>query len=512
MIIYKKKEHPLVVQNYKPLRKKLRRTALIDTLYVISAYDRYITGSKPFPANIKPAGDLLQRPIKWSLVSPWELETLIQESIINCQDTHLAQKSMKDPHHFGITLNSLKTLGNELDGINIQNHTIFFELFRMAHKQFHWESLTPHSIHLSRYFHIYSGPILSQFVQKIYGLTTRDLFFIGQLAYTYFNENNWRLGVPAVNISKTLKENLEKFLNRASLPYPVLKECLEYNHTLTPYYGWTYNPMRAKPIIEYGTPGTYFCCLPTMVFWKFTDGLYYDLVGMPGFDNAIGDAFQAFIGECFKRIGYERKILIYSEEKYLKGQRRTCDWILEDDDATVFVECKVKRMPLLAKIAIESLDAELDKTVGIVIQIYKSIEDFKKGLYPNIKYKGKPIYPVIVTLQDWYFFTDAPERLLEEKIEKRFKEEGIDLTLVKDHPYTICSSWDFEKSAVIMKHKGISDVWKEKLGDPKKRKWLLGTYCVEKYADLLESLSFDLFVGDLRATFQEVIDPVSTDF
>ena len=509
MIIYQKKtQHPHVFANYKPLRNRLRETALIDTLYAISAYERYLVHSKPFPPDVRPHPSLRYRAVKWSIIAPWELEILVQEAIINCPDVPRASKSMRDTNHCAKIVNGLKTLENEISGINLDHHDIFFELFKLAHKEFSWQSFTADNIHLSRYHAIYSGEAISRLIETRYGLTAKELFFIGWLAYTHFSDN-WRLEVPSLRISERMKSDMKKFLNRASLPYPILKECLERNRTMTPYYGHTFNPIRAHPIVQYGSAShsTYLCCSPTLLFWKITDGLYYDLVGMPGFDKAIGDAFQTFIGEYLKRIGCENKITVYPEMEYKKGRdlKRTCDWILEDADATVFVECKAKRIPLLAKNDIGSLEAEMDKTAAIIAQIYKTILDFKQGLYPQAKYAGKSIYPVIVTLQDWFLFTEAPEEILGEKIKERFSKEGLSMDLIQEIPYTICSSWDFEKAALIMKQKGINDLWKEKIQNAEKKKWLLGTYCEDKYSELLRAVTYDFFLDDLRASFESII-------
>ena len=50
---------------------------------------------------------------------------------------------------------------------------------------------------------------------------------------------------------------------------------------------------------------------------------------------------------------------------------------------------------------------------GAVVQTYRTIRDYRANHYPQLPYAlGRRIYPVIVTLEDWYLFgQELPVRL-----------------------------------------------------------------------------------------------------
>jgi hypothetical protein len=35
----------------------------------------------------------------------------------------------------------------------------------------------------------------------------------------------------------------------------------------------------------------------TLLYWRFTSGLYYNLVSVPEFANEFGDGFQTYVGD-----------------------------------------------------------------------------------------------------------------------------------------------------------------------------------------------------------------------
>ena len=39
------------------------------------------------------------------------------------------------------------------------------------------------------------------------------------------------------------------------------------------------------------------CPMMTLLYWRFTGGLYYELIGVPEYANEFGEGFQKYVGE-----------------------------------------------------------------------------------------------------------------------------------------------------------------------------------------------------------------------
>ena len=120
-----------------------------------------------------------------------------------------------------------------------------------------------------------------------------------------------------------------------------------------------------------------------------------------------------------------KKGKIYQESKYGKNNRTT-DWIMEDNTAILFIECKTKRLTIGAKtelLNLDELESELDKIADAIVQTYKSIENYKNRLYPQIKFDpAKHLYPIIVTLEDWFLYGDPIIKKLDELVAIKLKK------------------------------------------------------------------------------------------
>jgi len=96
------------------------------------------------------------------------------------------------------------------------------------------------------------------------------------------------------------------------------------------------------------------CPIPTLLFWRFISGVYYEIYNQQGFENAFGNAFQWYVGQVIERGTRRERTRLHPECPYRIGNdlKRTVDWIVEQDGAAIFVEAKTKRMAYEAKVEI----------------------------------------------------------------------------------------------------------------------------------------------------------------
>ena len=185
--------------------------------------------------------------------------------------------------------------------------------------------------------------------------------------------------------------------------------------------------------------------IPCLIFRRFCDGLYYEVCREPGFDSSFGESFQEYVGEVIRRGLKTGGAKIFPEQEYHVGKelKRTIDWIIEKKSVARFIECKTKRLAIGAKLHLDSdkaLNSELEKMADFVTQVYKTINDYKKGHYPHYPFAaGKKIFPLVVTLEDWFLLGSNVHNEIAARVADGFSKEGLPQSLLQAIPYSVCS-------------------------------------------------------------------------
>jgi hypothetical protein len=157
-------------------------------------------------------------------------------------------------------------------------------------------------------------------------------------------------------------------------------------------------------------------------------GIFYDLVKTSDFDNPYGDSFQVYVGEVLYAVCKPPRFTILAEEPYFVGSDKFhgVDWLLSDDTGHLFIEAKTKRLTLGARI--RSNDAAVEKDLmtmaTAIVQHYRNIRDAldqKTRWVPN----GKPVYPLILTLEDWFIFSPRITEILNKHVRRLLVDQGI---------------------------------------------------------------------------------------
>lgn len=319
-----------------------------------------------------------------------------------------------------------------------------------------------------------------------------------------------------IDVPKIRDGELENFLGRVSRCYVKLRGTLSKEHIVDEKYAYRYSSLREFPIVEFDVDGDYylFCPIPTLLFWRVTDGLYYDLMNHKGFSNLFGKSFQRYVGEIVdKRLG-SGELLFQGEAEYFVGGNRkdSVDWMVSDGDLTnMFVECKTKRMTWNTKAEIlqeGDIQKDLQFLSEAVVQVYKFIGDYIYGKYDKKNHTDENIYPLIVTMEDWFIFGyDIPVRL-RESITNLVEEQGIEKEFLEKYPYFIMSVEEFSEMLGVIKNVGLEKFWSDKLSDKEKKEWNMDGYCRTVYPDVLKELD-DIFYNDVDEAINKMIENVS---
>jgi len=504
-----------VYELYKPLRNHLRKLKLDDSLYVIWSYIQHLQfRGFSIPTNeieVIPKflnADYIQK-LRWC--SPWEIETLTREIILNSSEFS-SDKTIAKWNYFANTINKLKELENKISGLYINQDNILIELFRIAHRQFLWQT-GPSNKFLVRYYKIFSSPDLNKIIEKTVGLSVKSLYSVGMMfigAYLKSPAINMPINIEVQGINR---DNIENFLECFSSTIKDLKKKLNHEQEMNSKFAYSFSSLRAYPIIkmQYHGKKSLVCPLPTLLFWRITSGVYYEVCDKQYFDNSFGASFQKYVGDVIKiSLRESPTIKVLSEEQYSVGKDRkdTADWIIYDNNSILFIECKTKRLRLPAKFELDDssyANKELEKMADFILQIYKSIEDYRKNKYPSLKYsESKRVYPLVLTLENWHVIGDCLLSELENMVVKRLNKDNIDTSCLKEMPYSICSVDEFENLVQLIPITGIDLFMHNKVFDSEMNKCDFHSYMNSKYAKEYKNNRF-LFEEDCNNIFESLI-------
>lgn len=451
---------------YKPLRNRLANNYnLIESLFVIWAYSRNNFFNYPFPAEIElpynfdPNGGFKKR--YNGGIPEYELEFLMKQILINCQD-YITKKSLFKASELAKVVNySRKELYEYIEEKIMLTDDVFIEFNRKAHSQFK-EQFSFNPGNLIRYYKIYSEKNLNSLIEQKLHLNVYELFIIGLLFFDTTSKN-FRKSLTFHNALPNISdEKLIVFISNFSTTFEIAKIDLLKHQQINENLFYTFNTLLSKPLIIY--KNSFLCPIPHMIYSLITEGIYYNIVDNKGvFSEAYGNSFQNYIGEVLHKI-CTQKFNIHPEAVYYSpDEKRTTDWILEDENSVMFIECKTLRLTLISKTNMDifspkGLNEDLEEMAKQITKIYVTYLDYVNNLYPQIKFDPKKNFiPSIVILEEWYLFANPMlHTKLKELVSNELDKKGLDSSLLEKFPYIMYSSHFFEKDIQLINTIGIS--------------------------------------------------------
>lgn len=419
-------------------------------------------------------------------LSPWDLETLTRELILHAETGNsLSNKTLRKWDNMANTKNKLRELENQLGAEFVNKDNVLMEMFRIAHRQFLWQIL-PSLTYMYRYYKIFGSEDMGKIVENKLGVTTYKLHLVGTALLGHFLGSHILRYPIRVEIPNINADMLKEVIDLSSSELEALRVKLGDESKLDEKFSYANYALRAHPLIKTKIQGqdVLACPLPTLLYWRYTSGLYYELYNESGFDNAFGNSFQSYVGEVLKKANPNQKVI--PSVKFDKTSKETIDWILSEDEAALFIECKTKRLPVPVKMELKNpapIDGQLDTISNIILQVYKTLKDYKENKYPNFPYqKDRVIFPLILTLEDWYWFPDTMEAKLNAMLEGKFKTYNIPIEWLDEMPYSLCSINELENMAQIINKVGIKNFMGKKLTDKEKRHWHFGPFMVREFS------------------------------
>lgn len=500
-----------IYEAYKPFRNKIRKTSVEDSLYVIWAYAQYMQLDSSIPSDIEVHPLCLSNQFAERGLYPWDLELLARETMLNGEVARFSRRkhdSLKSAPFFTKMLNQLRAIDGAVSREYINSDNILIEFSRLLYRQIQWQQLHLSS-YLIRFYKIFSTAKIDAIVKETTGLATKEIFQIGMLIYfEYFRRPAVRLPID-YGVPEFSKEKVNIFLSRFATSLENIKSLIENEQKYDDQFFYCGIALRYYPLIEMQYKGerSLVCPLPTILFWRITSGLFYDIYQRKGFGNAFGESFENYVGDVFQKILPDTNLRAIKEVKFKIGKddKKTTDWILCDANAGIFVECKTKKMQNGSKTRINDIAViteDLNILASAIVQCYKTIADYRKNLYPNLEYdSNRVIYPLILTLEDWYVFHPQYQNQLREIIVCGLIENNLPEGYITLMPYSYCSIGDFEGMIQVVAKVGIKELFEPKLRDLVKNNYVFGTYYGSMFPEETKEIIPNLFEDEYNAIF-----------
>ncbi|MCP3792287.1 hypothetical protein [Pseudomonas sp. N2-11] len=488
---------------YKPLRNFVRQLDRNTALLQIFQFFQNIQHDKPLPEEFRKLNSNGLSSLK-GVVYQWELDILAREVILH--SGRGGTKSLFSIRHFRVAIEHIRRLQDrQIDGR--LPTVIYQELHRLFQQQFPWQS---HSVELRlcRYLRIYRDPEVESLLVERTGLTVRKFYILGGavtgafLSRPFYNLNT---SFKAFDISDAQRDS---FFNLVSMDLDSLQKralsVQEYNEN----WSYTINPLRSTPLVSLdgGAPNVVICPIPEFMLLRISEGLFFDLLRIKGFENPYGAAFERYVGEISLELSDSKSISVKRGEEYFvkKNKKNGVDWYVFDDSAVALIECKAKGMKLGARYQLQedALVEEVDLLAKFVVQNYKNLADVRSG-FTKFEVGDRAIYPVVVTLSNWYLFGPSIFERLESSVISLLDMAGLDRGVVEEYPYTIMSIEEYEVAVQLINKVGLKEFF-DAFGASEHKGWMLGPFMHVRYQAEMAGVRYDYLRSEITSVMEHM--------
>lgn len=472
----------------KPVLNKLSKYNVYDTLDVISIYLRAIIAQKE-RSSIRD----IEAP-EYNAIELYFADFLIVNAIIYCSETKGELSLRKQNDRYKI-FKPVAELNDEVHKMQSEKEPLVWfvsYMFNQTNMNLPGNAL----VSIYRYLYLYDAESIKNVMQKKMGISL-DYYFRAAL-YIYCSFSNGHIHYKEKNLLNTKFRYadyipaIRKVLNDISL------ELADLRHLCKGYCSYEsdkiFNYYNDAPHVRYPLIRCFdgYCCVvPDYIIAALLDGLYYalEIPNRPDIRQEFATNFENYVGMLLDTALGETGIGFCSEITYKvgkQGSQKTSDWIIWDSGSICFMDCKLKRISIAGKRAvevddnlinriidsqpfstknkhvnIESLEEGLTKDLillGMDLgKIYACYEDYKQGIIPGLDYDtDKKQYACLVTLEDGYINTPEYKKRIVQIAQSYCDYKTGRHNIINEKNVLLLSINQLERSLEMMADMGVS--------------------------------------------------------
>lgn len=297
-------------------------------------------------------------------------------------------------------------LENAEDEIFLEKHDVFYEMARIAQRQFPWQRGVVNAPHLYRSILLYGTGTAREFFERQANITLPDFVMIGTCLFASLKGNDMVSRARDLTELGVTPEMREATLAKLSISHADARALVPGMRRGQRHTGYRPSVLRDFPIIAFGQFGERLRApLPELIMHRYTSGLYLDVVkGGASVWTDIGARFETYVLEYLQAM--MSPYLVQGEQTYgpKKTRSRTPD-VLVSGDAGVLaaIECKAKRMSFDARYADDPVAVAamgFDELAKGMFQIWRFFAHARRDLTGEILV-APDCQGVIVTADSW---------------------------------------------------------------------------------------------------------------
>jgi hypothetical protein len=369
----------------------------------------------------------------------WSLETLVNEllSTPKPQGFGLGRTRLLSTDRFQ-TLRALHgilvKLENAEDGIFLKNHDVFYEMARIAQRQFPWQRGIANAPHLYRSILLYGTGSAGEYFEATTGISPSDFVKIGACMSAGLQDNDFvhrARNLSEVGVTPAMRELA---LAKLAIPHAEARAIATRIRARKRHTAYCPSILRDFPIIAFGDHGERLRApIPELVMHRYTSGLYLDVVqGGSAVWSDIGRRFEAYVRDYMQIMMSPYGVtgeVVYGPKK---ARHRTPDVLISrNEEIVAAVECKAKRMSFDARYAddpVASAALGFDELAKGVFQIWRFFAHARRGATGELV-AAPNCQGIIVTADSWLTMArNQAEKVFAAAHDLADVESGIDAT------------------------------------------------------------------------------------
>jgi hypothetical protein len=270
--------------------------------------------------------------------------------------------------------------------------TIWGELNRIAHREFHWQRGYFNTPQIYRYAYLYAQGKCADYFKQTYGFGITDLIFTGFGLFSAYLKDPWvprQTSVPEIGLTD---EIVQRALSMMSCSRDAARRgtsalVTQVQDELGSPIPTALLPsiLRKTPLIYVDDPDQLISPIPETILLRVTAGLYHDLFS--GGQDIINDANARFEKYCIGLIdAMMKRFEVGGAYPYgPKGaQFQSPDILIKDKGKLVIIgECKATKLTYLAQFAenpFEAAKKQYSQIAKGIFQLWRFFSHVRRGL------------------------------------------------------------------------------------------------------------------------------------
>lgn len=393
-------------QELKPALNKLSELNVWESLFVLR---QYLHDSVKNYGIDRPHFETIERARDFYI--PLYLIDFLISASLRYSTTLRSEKSLRQAKVRYAILDSIHKVYEKANAEHQDNILVWLKAYMMNQFKIQHDELFVNRIY--KYYYLYSSTgLASRLINRI-GITVEKYFQLVMLYYYAFSQKysySYNDLLTYITGKGTLftHEEARNVLENLYATINQIKENIEVDFSSKLFLCHNNAIHVCNPIIRNGD--TLYCTVPIYILNAGVEGLLFKLELKAKhnivYNQELATRFEDYIGaqlEYYSPIG---KLSYIKEVSYNKGQNRSSDWIIYDDNCIAFIDCKLKKLSIDSILETDLNYENVRKIIeGQTFRSRSSIETFvkeqKNPLIKDIIELGVDMGKILCCFCDW---------------------------------------------------------------------------------------------------------------